>query len=111
MSKTSEIKITVKLDEEQMPEKIEWEANDAGFKGKKESKTLMLSLWDKDDGVTLSIDLWTRELLINDMNIHYYQIFKKMADTYNKATSNEEAAKMIEDFAEQFGNKVEITRR
>jgi gliding motility-associated protein GldC len=57
MTKKSEIKITVELDNNKMPEKIEWEATDAGFEGKKASKTLMLSLWDEKDNVTYGIDL------------------------------------------------------
>ncbi len=32
-----------------MPEKIEWQADDADFKGMKEAKTMMLSLWDKKE--------------------------------------------------------------
>lgn len=40
----------------------------------KESKTMMLSLWDKEDKVTLGIDLWTKEMLVDDMNLHFYQM-------------------------------------
>ena len=106
--KTSEIKFTIQLDEKKMPKKIEWEATDAGFEGKKPCNSIMISLWDKEERITLGIDLWTKEMLIEDMNIHFYQIFTKMADTYLKATNNNEVAKMIHDFSGEFAKKLEI---
>ena len=108
MSKISEIKLTVKLDNNRVPEKIEWEATDAGFKGKKEADSIMLSLWDKKENVTLGIDLWTKEMLVDDMNIHFHQVFLKLADTYKRATKNNEAAKMIEDFSAEFAKKLKL---
>ena len=108
MSKISEIKLTVKLDNNRVPEKIEWEATDAGFKGKKEADSIMLSLWDKKENVTLGIDLWTKEMLVDDMNIHFHQMFLKLADTYKRATKNNEAAKMIKDFSAEFAKKLKL---
>ncbi len=110
MSRISEIKFTVELNEKNIPKKIEWEAMDGGFEGKKECKSIMISLWDKEEEVTLGIDLWTKEMLIDDMNVHFYQILKKMSDTYLKSTSNNEVAKMIEDFSTQFADKLDLIK-
>jgi len=106
MAKTSLIKLTVELDDNKLPKKIFWEATDSGFEGQLESKTLMLSLWDKSEEVTLGIDLWTKEMMVNDMSKHFHQVMLKMADTYRRSTQNSEAAKMIEDFAADFLDKV-----
>jgi gliding motility-associated protein GldC len=108
MSKISEIKLTVKLDNNRVPEKIEWEATDAGFKDKKEANSVLLSLWDKEENVTLGIDLWTKEMLVDDMNIHFHQVLLKLADTYKRATKNNETAKMIEDFSAEFAKKLKL---
>lgn len=108
MSKTSKIIFTIQLDEKNLPQKIEWEADDADFEGKRESKTMMLSLWDKQDSVTMGIDLWTKEMLVDDMNIHYHQIFVKLADTYQNATGNNEVALMIKKFAAEFAEKLKL---
>ena len=108
MSKISEIKLIVKLDNNRVPEKIEWEATDSGFKGKKKANSVLLSLWDKEENATLGIDLWTKEMLVDDMNIHFHQIFLKLADTYKRATKNDEAAKMIEDFSAEFAKKLKL---
>ena len=106
--KNSEIRFYVQLDEKKMPEKIEWEATDADFSGRKESKTLLLSLWDKEENLTMGIDLWTKEMLVNDMNVHYHQTFLKMADTFFKATQNNEVSNMIRNFANDFAEKLNI---
>ncbi|MFO7447677.1 MAG: gliding motility protein GldC, partial [Ignavibacteriaceae bacterium] len=99
MAKKSEIRLFVELDDNRIPEKIEWEATDAGFNGRKEANSMMVSFWDKSDKVTLGIDLWTKEMLVDDMNIHTHQVLLKLADTYRKATKNAEGAELIENFA------------
>ena len=107
MRKTSQINLYINLDEKKMPEKIEWEADDSQLSGPKESKTMMLSLWDKKENVTFSIDLWTKEMTVNEMQLHFYQMLIKMADTFQRATNNSEVAGMIRrfslDFAKQTG--------
>ena len=111
MSKKSEIKITVDLDEKNNPEKIEWEATDSGFEGKKPARTLLLSLWDEKENVTLGIDLWTQEMTVDDMNIHFHQVLLKMADTCERSTRNKEAASMIRNFGSEFAKKLELTNK
>lgn len=107
MNKTSEIKITVELDEKNMPVKINWSATDAGFDGSRDAKTLMLSLWDPQEKLTLAIDLWTNDMMVADMYLHYQQIFQKMAETFQSSTNNLEAAEMIRKFAREFSKKLE----
>jgi len=108
MLRKSEIKFLIHLDEKKMPEKIEWQADDADFKGMKEAKTMMLSLWDKEDNVTLGIDLWTNDMLVEDMNLHFYQMILKLGDTYRKAASDTETAKMFDEFASEFAKKIKL---
>ena len=110
MSKISKIDFSIELDDNKMPEKIEWEASDAGFEGKKSSSTLMISLWDINEKSTLAIDLWTKEMLVDDMNIHFFQILTKMADTYRRATQNNEIAQLIENFAKQFASNLKLVK-
>ncbi|MCL6493330.1 MAG: gliding motility protein GldC [Ignavibacterium sp.] len=108
MSKTSQIIFTIQLDDKNLPQKIEWEADDADFKGKREAKTLMLSIWDKQDSVTMGIDLWTKEMLVDDMNIHYHQILVKLADSYQNATGNNDVTLLIKKFAAEFAEKLKL---
>ncbi len=110
MARESEIKFIIQLDEKKIPKKIEWEADDAGFKGRKECAAIMLSLWDKNENITMAIDLWTKDMKIENMNIHFYQILTKMADTYLKATNNNEVAGMIENFSREFAGKLNLLK-
>ena len=111
MPRTTEIKFTVYLDDNKVPEKIEWEAADAGFSGKKEAKTLLISLWDKEEKLTLAIDLWSKEMNVDEMNIHFHQIFLKLADTCRRSTNNNEAAVMIEEFSADFAEKLNLKKK
>jgi gliding motility-associated protein GldC len=111
MPKTSEIKFTIQLDDKNMPKKIEWEATDAGFEGKKVCNTMMISLWDNDDQITMGIDLWTKEMLVNDMNIHFSQILNKMSGTYLRATGNNEIAQMLQNFSSEFAAKLDLLKK
>ena len=106
MPKTSKINFTVELDEKKMPQKIEWEATDTNFDGKKECKAMMLSIWDKEENLTLAIDLWTKEMLVDDMDTFFLQVLKKMSDTYLRSTSNNEVSKMIREFCDKFAEKI-----
>ncbi len=111
MSKTSEIIFTVQLDEKNVPSKIEWMATDAGFPKKKECKSIMISLWDKVENATMGIDLWTKEMNVDEMNIHIHQTLIKLSDTLLRSTKNNEAAKMVEDFSAEFAEKLGLEKK
>jgi len=106
MNKVSSINFQIELDENRVPTKIEWEATDAGFEGKKECCSIMIALWDRNEKVTFGLDLWTKEMLVHDMNKHFHQTFLKMADTYLRATKNRELSDMINNFGAEFLEKI-----
>ena len=104
MSRTAEIKLTVDLDSENLPRRIEWEASEASGDGPTPCQSMMLSLWDSERKTTAAIDLWTKGTTIDDMNLYFYQVFHKMADTYLRATKNTDVAALIHEFGNRFGN-------
>lgn len=104
MSRTAEINVSVDLDADSVPTRIEWQASEAKDEGPAEAQSVMLSLWDGDNKTTAAIDLWTKEITIDDMNQHFYQTFHKMAETYLRATNNPEVAQEIHAFADEFGS-------
>lgn len=106
----SEIKLSVELDDKKVPTKIEWQATDADFDGKKECRAMMLSLWDKNENATLGIDLWSKEMTVEDMNIYIHQSLIKMSDTFLRATKNKEAAQMIENFSAELAEKLGLDK-
>lgn len=108
--KKSEIKFTVQLDENRMPEKISWHATEAGFAGEKSCKGLMISIFDEHEKNTLKIDLWTKEMMVEEMDRFFAETLMSMADTYSKATSNKEMTDSISEFARDFAKKTGVTK-
>lgn len=103
MSRTAEIKVTVDLDIDNLPTRIEWQATEAKDDGPVSCQSVMMSLWNSEDKSTAAIDLWTKDTTIDDMNLHFYQLFHKMADTYMRATNNSDVANLIHEFGDGFG--------
>jgi gliding motility-associated protein GldC len=107
--KQSEIKFTVTLDEKNMPQKIDWSASDGGIAST--SKAIMLSVWDAEEKNTLRIDLWTKEMMVDEMKQFYHQNLISMADTLDRATGEKEAAQALRLFAQEFGERLKIIKK
>ena len=110
MSRTAEIKLTVDLDAENLPTRIEWEASEAQKPGPATCQSIMLSMWDAENQSTAAIDLWTKDISVDDMNLYFYQVFHKMADTYLRATKNKDIADSIHEFGNGFGHALGLSR-
>jgi gliding motility-associated protein GldC len=106
--KTSEIKFTVTLDDDKVPTSIHWEAEGSGVAGKKDCKAIMLTTWDSSDNTTYRIDLWTKEMLVDDMKRFFYENLATMADTYQRATNDSHVSKQMKKFAEDFAKETEL---
>ena len=61
MSRTAEIKMTVDLDGDNVPTRIEWEASEGQEGGPILCESMMLSVWDSKNKTTAAIDLWIKE--------------------------------------------------
>lgn len=104
--KTSEIKFTVQLDENNLPISIDWEATDG--KEKSQCKSIMIALWDEKENNTLRIDLWTKDMLVDDMKRFFHQNLLSMADTFKRATGEEKITEDLKDFCHHFANKMDL---
>lgn len=102
---TSEIKIQIDLDEDKMPDTIQWAAPDGGVEEPQKAKAMLLGLWDGDQKTAMRIDLWTQKMMVDEMNDFFYQTFFGMADTYLRATRNAELAAELKEFAKTFHKK------
>lgn len=102
-NRTSNININVHLDEQNVPEDITWGATDAPFEGEKSTKSIMVGFWDGEDSNALRIDLWTKEMRVDEMDRFYYQTFLTMADSYLRATGNKKGSDDMKQFAYAFG--------
>lgn len=111
MLRTAEIKLTVDLDGDDLPTRIEWQASEGQDGGPASCQSMMLSLWDSENKTTAAIDLWTKDTTIDDMNLYFYQVIHKMADTYLRATKNADVADLMHEFGERFGETLGLTSR
>ncbi|MCB9171209.1 MAG: gliding motility protein GldC [Flavobacteriales bacterium] len=98
-TRTTEIRITVELDENKVPERMHWEAEDGG---RGACKAALLSLWDEQEHNTMRIDLWTKQMTIEEMNSFFHQNLLTMADTFERATNEGRMAAQMRDFAAYF---------
>lgn len=104
--KTSEINFKVTVDENHLPVDISWEAKDAGEGGK--SKSVMISLWDAKENNTLRIDLWTKDMSVDEMKKFYHQNIMTLTDTYVRATNDNATAEEVKNFFTQIGKKIGV---
>ena len=105
--RNSKIEISVDLDENKIPEKIFWSAEDGNIKNK-ESKALFLSVWDSEKKESLRIDLWTKEMPLDEMKIFFHQTLVAMSDTFNRATQDEKMTATMKDFCAYFAEKLDL---
>ncbi len=108
MKRKAEINFRITLDEDRMPSQIEWDATDADVEGTKECEAMLISLWDNKTKNTLGIDLWTKNMLVDDMNIFVYQTLKKLAETYDNATNDPETGKVISNCAAEVARRLNL---
>lgn len=103
--KKSTITIDVTTDENRVPSEINWNATDTGAENYQKAKAMMVSFWDGAEKAALRIDLWTKDMMIDEMADFFYQSLMTMADTYGRATKYQEDAEEMKDFAKQFYQK------
>ncbi len=105
----STIELKVQLDENRVPEKLHWTAQDGGIKNE-EAKAMMLSVWDHKTQETLRIDLWTKEMPVDEMKVFFHQTLVAMANTFNRATQDEKMTETMKDFCDYFAEKLELNK-
>lgn len=85
--KKSEIRFSIALDDQKVPEAISWTATDAGpdihF-----AKAINIALWDRDERGTMKIDLWTKEMPVDEMKRFYVDTMGAMAESIITATND-----------------------
>lgn len=107
---TSKIEFTVELDENRVPENIYWTAQDGGVENE-ESKAIMLSVWDSPNKDTLRMDLWTKDMPVDEMKQFFHQTLVSMANTFQRATNDDKMSATMRDFCDYFAEKLELIQK
>lgn len=98
--KKSSIQFSIELDENNVPEKITWDATDKPD-GISESKSISISLWDHEQKNTLRIDLWTKDMPVEDMRRFYIDCLGGLAQSSLTSTGDEVMAKEMNALCEK----------
>lgn len=101
----STISIDVHLDENKVPQNIEWKASDSTADMAQQARAMMVAFWDAADKSALRIDLWTKDMMVDEMADFYYQTLMGMADTYGRATQQTDMVEDMKKFAKDFYKK------
>ncbi len=108
MSKTkkqSQIRFEIETDENHVPEKISWLATDGNSQELKECKSIIVSIWDHAEKETLRIDLWTKDMPVDEMQRHFQETLVTMAESFQKATGNPLVVKKMLDFCKNLAEE------
>jgi gliding motility-associated protein GldC len=101
----STITIEVELNEQKFPQRISWKATDSTADSPQLAKAMSLSFWNAPDKVAMGLDLWTTEMMVDEMADFYYQTMMNMANSLNRSTKNTELVNDMRDFAGSFYKK------
>ena len=52
----------------------------------------MVAGWDSKTKETLRVDLWTKDMMVNEMFIMYHQTLMSMANSLEKSTGHDKLA-------------------
>jgi gliding motility-associated protein GldC len=106
---TSKIEFNVGLDENKVPETLHWTADDGGISNEA-SKAVMISVWDAKNKDTLRMDLWTKDMPMDEMKQFFHQTLVSMGHTFKRATGDEKMSATMQDFCDYFAEKLELKK-
>jgi gliding motility-associated protein GldC len=99
--KKSQIIFDVALDKDHVPEKITWNATDnPQGTTPNETKAVSISLWDQKEHHSLRIDLWAKDMPVDEMKRFYIESLAGIGDSVKRSTGDEGMSQKIHDLCE-----------
>jgi len=103
----STIDIRVRMDENKVPESITWSATDGGVNSRA-AKAMALAMWDDAERTAMHMDLWTKEMSVEEMQHFVCQTMMTLAATFEKSTSDKAHAEAIRKFTEELARRLNV---
>ena len=104
-ARTSEIHLTVTTDDNKVPTDIQWSASDAGIADQR-AKAFALSVWNGNEA--LSIDLWDKDMTVEEMKVFVCQSMMTLADALERSTQDQHAAGAIRGFTSELAERIGV---
>lgn len=105
--KKSTIDIEVMTNENNVPERINWSA-EAGGVDQAQAGAMILSFWDKKADTAMRIDLWDKDMTVDEMKKFMHQTLLTMADSFERATGEKNITEDLRDYCHHFADKMGI---
>lgn len=105
--KKSEIKFNIELDNQNVPDKITWEATERHPPVVEPTKAICVSIWDYKQQNTLKIDLWTKDMPIDEMKRFFVETIGGLGETLKNATGDDVMVSEINELCERLGKYLE----
>ena len=99
--KKSSIQFVIDLDDNNVPEKIMWDASDKPDAGFTEAKSISISLWDHEQKNTMRIDLWSKDMPVEEMKKFYIDCIGGLSQSVLSSTGDEHMAAEINALCEK----------
>lgn len=109
--KKSEINFSIELDQENVPEKIYWDATDSPNEGLSDTRAIAIGVWDHYHNSTLQIGLWTKDMEVFDMKRFTIEIMDGLANTIANATGDQVMADDILSLCKVLSRRVQEEMR
>ncbi|MFM9839943.1 MAG: gliding motility protein GldC [Cyclobacteriaceae bacterium] len=108
--KKSKIQFEVQLDDNNVPEKIWWDATEKPEPGLSETKAISLSLWDHAQKNTMRIDLWSKEMPVEEMKRFYIDCLGGLAQSILSSTGDEIMSGEINSLCDRLAKQISTTK-
>lgn len=105
--KTSEVVIKIGLNDNNLPVGMKWTAKDGSIENAP-AKAMLLSLWDPTENNTMKMDLWTKDMSIEEMKQFFHQTLLTLSDSFERATGEHTICEDLRDYCYHFADKMNI---
>ena len=109
IKKKTQVLININLDENNIPEEMKWTAQDGGISDM-DTKAILLSFWDSENQESLKMDLWVKDMPVDQMKLFFHQTLISLSDTFYRATNDEKMTATMKDFCEYFAEKLNLKK-
>ena len=106
--KKSTIQFEIELDQKNIPERIVWTATDKPDEAPSETKAISVAVWDSKEKNTMRMDLWTKDMPVDEMKRFYIECMGGIAQSLLSATNDEKLSTEINQLCDRL---VEIVRK
>lgn len=93
----SEIKFEIELDKDRVPEKIFWDATENPNEGINESKAISISVWDHYHKGLMGINLWTKDMPVDEMNHFAVDMIGNLAQMLKDSTQDQKVIGILDN--------------